>query len=123
MKLTEVHNAESSSFEFVINKIDFIYPPEPDMFYEEFDVLVEYETEDMGSSSHPYGEGNVEEHHGVAVNFIDAVSLHPIELKNDTDGTVHHVFPLGTSVFDLPGWEESHRDYFQNECEEHVGND
>jgi len=114
----ELNEAANSDREFTLLEIDFIEPESGDSYYEPFDVVVTYEYENMGSSDHPYGETYATEHHGFAFGLISAVSIVPIEERFIDSNAVKKIWPIGTDVTELSGWNDKHLDWFLGACEE-----
>jgi len=114
MKLTEIKSIGSlQTSDFVVSKFDGLQPDDGTC-YEDFDVLVTYEWQDEGYSTHPYGDGFAREKHGISLSVVSIVTNEDVILSNCDDDTVVTVFAKGTRLDSMPGWNDTLNKYFEN---------
>lgn len=124
MRLKQIHLMESGDVHsFIFPKWDSHEAEELNI--EPFDVLVKYHGQAGGSSKHPYGEGEAEEHHGDVIQIMSLTAnepvritaedgprlealvehdkLHALVIGKPGTGTLHHVQELFPDAVVLKG--------------------
>lgn len=109
MKLKKITEGRAYEDTFTVKKWDG-HEPEDEVYVEPFDVEVTYSAEDL-SSEHPYGDDFAVEYI-FDLELLSLETVEPVELLDNETDEVVEVFPAGTDIRKIPGWNEDSEEWF-----------
>jgi hypothetical protein len=110
---------ENSNRTCVYKKFDG-FDPVKQGFLEPFDVEVEYHYEKGSYSTHPYGEGSATEYHEPIVSLVGLKAAERVRFNDPVSGELMITFGPNEPLEELPGYDKSIWEFFQNWLDETV---
>lgn len=114
MKLHELKNIRSSKGSQTIE-----VEPAGGM-YGTFKVEVTFNYFPPSSTLHVHGDPTTREHHPAEFEVDSIVLAEPVTQHGEDGETVIHIWPIGTNVSHLPGWDASDEKYVQDHLTDEV---
>lgn len=91
----------------------------PGFFVKPFDVEIEYYYERASHSDHPYQNSYAREHHPGVCSVEKIMAAQDVVFFDEATGKEElKRFPKGTELKDIPGWDQSIENFFQDATEE-----